>query len=148
MGYSQQRIIRYILGLLGIPLPLPPETKLSKSTLNQQLVFERPTYGVGLEGMDPNDWRAFLFSNRSPEEMLEEVRDTLMMDIKPQDLTLLQVVEGVRRCTGIQHWKRAVESDRYWSEAQCRKVAEALCAEVSCELKYTTWKMPPTLSLS
>jgi hypothetical protein len=143
LGWSQQRIIRYILHLLGVTLPLPPQMKLSKKAQNQQQVFHRPMFGAGIKELDPSNWRNFLFSDRSPQEMLEEVRDTLMMDLSERELTLGQMTEGVRRCTGLQFWPKATVGDEYWSEAQCREVALALCRENGLTPKQDTGKASP-----
>ena len=37
VGYSQQRLLRFILGLLGVPLPRAPEKYLSRFTKGQQV---------------------------------------------------------------------------------------------------------------
>lgn len=140
MGWSQQRVIRYFLSMLGFALPLPPQTSLSKKAKSQQRVFERPAFGAGIPGLDPSDWRQFLFKGRSAQEMLEEVRDTLMMDVSERELTLGQLTEGVRRCVGLQFWPKATVGDEYWSEPQCREVALALCRENGIEPKPDTGK--------
>ena len=112
--------------------------KLSKKANVQQTVVLRNPYGVGIENLDESQWREFLFGDRSAMEMLEEVRDSLIMDIDVREMTMGQIVEGVRRSTALQYWPKVVEGDKYWSEPQIRRVAVELCKEAGVVPKPDT----------
>ena len=116
------------------------------------MVLKRPPYGTGLP-LEVSEWRDWLLDGRDAGaaahhpiiqrplllvqltfaagsvEMLEEMRDTLITDVPWETLTMGQLTESARRCSAARRWRVCLAGDEYWSEAQCRAVAAAVCAE-------------------
>lgn len=94
-------------------------------------VFALPAWGKGLPiSPSPGVWRPYLLDHQSAQENLLEMHGMLGLTTrKPEEMTLDQMTEGVRRLLLLKHGELLTHTTHYWNEEQARSIAEALAKD-------------------
>lgn len=102
-------------------------------------VHRSPQLPVGLElelpdAPCPGSWRPYLYEEKTAVENLEEIHGALgLVRRRPRDITIDQLIEGVRRVLMMKYHMMLRTSKHYWSKQQAQTIAEALALECNLE---------------
>eukprot|EP00927_Polykrikos_kofoidii_P056170 TRINITY_DN50331_c0_g1_i1.p1 TRINITY_DN50331_c0_g1~~TRINITY_DN50331_c0_g1_i1.p1 ORF type:complete len:615 (-),score=40.82 TRINITY_DN50331_c0_g1_i1:41-1885(-) len=112
-------------------LDLDPELKRKFEEMTS-----RPKWGRGMpRSPPPGVWRQYLHAHMNPEENLTEIHSALgLVSRVPEQMTLDQITEGVRRVMKQKYFDLILATDRYWNEDQARTIALSLAAD--CRLQF------------
>jgi len=131
-GRRFQRALNQSLALMN-PFEEKVEEQLSEKYSS---AGNKPLWGKGFSRSPPATvWRPYLLEQKSALENLREIHGLLgIVDRKQEELTMDQLIEGVRRILCLKYMELLQQSDEYWSHHQAKSIALALASECGLPL--------------